>query len=249
MLWDIDKQQEDSYLAACKLFASEDDAFNSFKQNGSYNNILEHLSYEDSMFYADRIDRAYITEENLQAFKENDAYGSPAKNEYESLGDFSPSTVRYIKNASDILRKFGKIDDGCKLVEIGGGYGGLAKTISSVISYGSYTLIDQPEVNLLSKKYIGKFASINKHHHWMNCYEMDDIYDIDLLISNYAVSELSIDSQQEYYDKVIRNADRIYITYNVPGLQNSFTEILSNDFVLDSEDDHRDNKIIYGIKK
>jgi hypothetical protein len=47
MLWDIDKQQEDSYLAACKLFASDDDAIIDNLERVKKMEVLEDFIYEN----------------------------------------------------------------------------------------------------------------------------------------------------------------------------------------------------------
>ena len=52
--------------------------------------------------------------------------------DYPDVGTMSPTTIRYIKNVSDIINAFGT---GMKsIVEVGGGYGGLCKVMSSLLT-------------------------------------------------------------------------------------------------------------------
>jgi len=43
---------------------------------------------------------------------------------------------------------------------------------------------------------------------------VDPIKDVDLVISNYAYSELNLDLQNAYYENVIKNAKRVYMILN-----------------------------------
>ena len=44
--------------------------------------------------------------------------------------------------------------------------------------------------------------------------EIDEIKDVDLVVSNYAYSELNGDLQEQYYEKVIKNAKKVYMILN-----------------------------------
>ena len=56
-------------------------------------------------------------------FRENDRLGSPLTCDYDACGRFSPTTLRYAKVYSDLMRLFRDLD-GQRIIEIGGGYGG-----------------------------------------------------------------------------------------------------------------------------
>ena len=47
-----------------------------------------------------------------------------------------------------------------RIVEVGGGYGGLCKVLSTVCEFDEYILIDLPEVSALQRKYIDQFPDI-----------------------------------------------------------------------------------------
>ena len=61
----------------------------------------------------------------------------------------SPSTLRYIQNALDISYFYGEGDLN-KIVEIGGGYGGLCKTINCLCDFGEYHIYDMEPASVAS---------------------------------------------------------------------------------------------------
>lgn len=253
MNWEIDGGELDRYLASCKKAATDDNSFASFKRDKDFQVILEHISVGEGQYYADNTKNKFWLDSKpiLDSFKENDYYGGADVHDYEGYGFISPSTVRYIKNVSDIASWLDDYEPQ-KIVEIGGGYGGLCKTVSCIYNFESYTFIDQPEVNMLSARYLSEFPEISKKVNHFSCYDFPEIKDIDLLISNYAVSELSLDSQKEYYDKVIKNATAVYVTYNnsqSAGYLEYFTGLLEQDFDFTISEDIGPNRIITGVKK
>jgi len=243
--WNVDSYWQSDYVTACKEFVTNDSKFKNFKQDSRYKIILEHISKEESdLFISEMKDSQTLTEEQLKEFRENDLYGNPELHEYDFFGKMSPSTIRYIKNALDIFNFVGnkKIKD---IVEIGGGYGGLCKTMSVLFDYDNYVLIDLPEVNALSKKYTDQFSKLNGKVSQLSFNELDKIENIDLVISNYAFSECSYSAQMKYYDDVVANSEYFYMVYNniTPGNMDStkFLELASGKFHIDVEEEIRFN--------
>jgi putative sugar O-methyltransferase len=254
--WNVPQSCIFDYLNACKSFVEDDNKFNNFKQDSRYKVILEHVSLDESnQFISEMKNLEILTEDQIEKFKENDIYGNPEIFEYEKFGNISPSTIRYIKNTLDIFNHFSSenIKD---IVEIGGGYGGLCKTMSVLFDYDNYVIIDLPEVSKLSKKYISNFLPLKDKVQQLNFNELDVIENIDLVISNYAFSECSLDIQKKYYNDVIRNSNKFYLVYNniTPGNMNSdqFFNYASKDFNIEVEEEIRTyftNYIFYGTKK
>ena len=122
----------------------------------------------------------------------------------------SPSTLRYIQNALDISYFYGEGDLN-KIVEIGGGYGGLCKTINCLCDFGQYHIYDMEPASKLQEKYLSNFKIDGEviHHS-----EPEELKDIDLLISNYAYSELGEKLQDLYYNNVILNSKKVYMILN-----------------------------------
>lgn len=256
--WNIDVDVCNNYINACKKFVEDDLQFDNFKRDKDYLEILEHISKEESdILISEMKNLDSLSKQQIKKFKENDLYGNPYLYEYEKFSLISPSTIRYIKNILDI-NNFVSDFDIKNIVEIGGGYGGLCKTLSVLIDYENYLLVDICEVNELSKKYLSKFSDIkNKITHFdYNQIKTNEVENIDLLISNYSFSECSRQIQNVYYENLIKNSKRIYMTYNNFTKDNigpdEFIDMASEDFEIQIENEVRTyhtNLILYGVNK
>ena len=99
------------------------------------------------------------------------------------------------------------------IIEIGGGYGGLSLFMHKIsplfkINITSYTIIDLPEISLLQKTYLDAL-DMSKNMHFYNINNYKNLKENSFLISNYAYSEISIELQQEYTEKILNP----YISY------------------------------------
>lgn len=254
--WDVNQNMIDNYLTACKEFVEDNSKFNTFKQDPRYTPVLEHVTKEQSDVYISKLkSKDLITKSVLTSVKQNDKYGSPTTYNYDFFEEISPTTIRYIKNSLDILDHFGKDVEYKKVLEIGGGYGGLCKVFSSFVNFEEYYLIDLPEVSALSKKYLDKFRSIKTKISYINTESLVPIDNLDLVISNYAFSECDVKYQNIYYDTFIKNSKRFYMVYNNFTTNNlngeQFIKMASNDFSIHVESEvfpPHTNQIIYGTK-
>lgn len=226
--WEAEEQIATEYLAACVEAVEDDEAFARFKSNGKYTTILEHVLKSQGEQYlnmaCDMNEEALFG--NLAAFKENDNFGGPKLEMYSGVGWISPTTARYIKNTFEMAFMIGDNPIG-RVVEVGGGYGGLCKVLSCVCEFDEYILIDLPEVSALQRKYLDQFPEIKDKVKCIPCTEYEEIKDIDLFISNYALSECNIETQMEYFDKLVANSKFAYIIYNLV----NFNEFHYNDFI------------------
>jgi putative sugar O-methyltransferase len=196
----------------CKKAASNTETFKNFRSNEIFRTILEHTSPELGDEYLRVILDNSHDYKFISKFVVNDDVGMPEKYLYGKFGFISPSTLRYVKVLSDLKLKFGDLN-GKKIVEIGGGYGGQARVLFLEFMNLDYTIIDLPEVLLLINKFT---ESANLNSGKLNLFSALDFPTIksDLVISNYAFSELIREHQIEYLNKIINNSDRGYITYN-----------------------------------
>ncbi len=256
--WNIQSHTINNYLKSCEDFVNDDEKFKVFKMDKGYTPVLEHISYEESiLFISEMKNTDSISNELIQRFKENDLHGTPQICEYDLFGKMSPSTIRYIKNTLDIFDFFHSSRKNIKnIVEIGGGYGGLCKTMNVLFDFDNYTLVDLPVVNKLSKKYISKFENLEENVSHVSFDQIEIIENADLVISNYAFSECSYEIQKKYYDKIISNSNFYYMVYNnmTQGNMNSdsFFDFSSNDFDIFVEQELRQthtNYIFYGTKR
>ena len=201
------------YVSAVQKAVRSYKSFSSFKKNLDYQAILEHVSKEQGERYLEIIkkDSPSLLME-IELFKDNDLVGDPAVFEYPDIGAISPTTLRYVKVASDLMKLFGN-QIGERIVEIGAGYGGQALINDRIFKIKEYELLDLPPVLNLVSKYLDS--------HILNCaYKIstlnqktgDDKYD--LIISNYAFSELPSQLQIKYIEKVISKCKKGYLTMN-----------------------------------
>jgi putative sugar O-methyltransferase len=110
------------------------------------------------------------------------------------------------------LKKLFDLKGPIKVAEIGIGYGGQFVLINEFMNVESYSAFDLPQVLELSEKFI---SSVSKTDNFVK----KDIYNVesepfDLLISNYAFSELPIHIQREYVEKIISRAKMGYMIMN-----------------------------------
>ena len=250
--WTLQDEAATPYLNVCNYAANSSEFFKEFKSHPAYRHVLEHVSFEEGQQYLKEIDIDYL--DKLDEVKENDSLGSPVIYEYPSVGEISPTTIRYIKNTSDIINKFGNSFD--SIVEIGGGYGGLCKVLSSFIKFEQYLLLDLEECNLLSRKYLSHFNLPTLSYRSEEIDEIDENFD--LLISNYAFSECHKEVQQDYIERFIKKSNNFYIMHNNFHLElgtiphEQFVEIMSDTHNVEWYDEHGIHdapKIIYGSIK
>ncbi|MDR1285582.1 MAG: putative sugar O-methyltransferase [Campylobacteraceae bacterium] len=186
--------------------------FSNFRQNRIYCRILEHCNETIGLLYLDEIikNRQDLLD-NIEQFKENDKYGNPYLVDYVRIGKISPSTLRYIKVLSDLLNLFYSLD-GLRICEIGVGYGGQCRIINSIASPLEYVLVDLKPVLMLAQSYLDNYILKSS----MRYKTMNELKEekYDLVISNYAFTELRREVQDCYLKKIILNSRCGYITYN-----------------------------------
>lgn len=202
------------YPDFCAKASLNSKAFKSFRREYIYNRILEHATETDGKLYIKKIERNttnLLSEDNIINFKKNDLWGNPRVYNYEKIGLISPSTLRYINVLEDLIR-LKKTIDGSKICEIGVGYGGQCRIINAIFKPKKYTLIDLKPVLMLTQTYLDKYA-LNSIIEYKTMNELKP-KTYDLVISNYAFSELPRNIQDIYLKKVILNSKQGYITYN-----------------------------------
>jgi putative sugar O-methyltransferase len=214
-LFSSSNQESDSqatfYQNAVSTINANSRAMRRFRRVYDYREILEHVDYSLGRKY---IEHANLNDpqvwSSLNEFKRNDLLGNPRTFYFEEIGRISPTTLRYIAVATDIRREFGN-SKLTRIVEIGGGYGGQAAILLRLNMWEEYFIFDLPEVQDLIQQYLSfigigmidfpKISTPNSHEY-------------DLVISNYAFSELPRKIQDEYLDKVILKARRGFMLMN-----------------------------------
>ena len=187
--------------------------FRRFRRRYSYRAILEHVNYSLGKSYLER-----LTLETVEEFIGNprseklSQIGKPRKFYYKDLGWISPTILRYLFVNQHLVQLYGKSEIK-SMAEIGIGFGGqIAVTLES-FDLSSYSIYDLPQVAKLGEKFLtetksdlSKIKKENIEHLTPKTY--------DLVLSNYAFSELPQVIQLEYVKSVFAMSKRGYLTMN-----------------------------------
>ena len=201
-----DKQ---SYVEICKAAVESDEVFQDFKANIEYREILEHVSWKHGTQYLKLINRPEVLQ-NL-FLRNSEDVGNPIQYEFEEVGLLSPTQIRYAKITQDLLDAYGSLEN-YTIVEIGIGNGGQALHLMTLQNIESYVLVDIPEVLDLARKILSSSPHFAKFN-FVSAFDKITI-EADLVISNYAYSELDLDSQEDYFARFLSKAHSGYLLYN-----------------------------------
>jgi putative sugar O-methyltransferase len=200
-----------AYPQVCALASIDYRVFNNFRRDEIYTTILEHVSPEQGQEYLEIISKDAEVLEAMPRFRRNDDFGNPRTFAYPAIGEISPSTLRYVKVLTDLKAHF-KTLDGLDICEIGVGYGGQCRIVNAFFRPATYCLVDISPALALARRYLDNYilSSVVSYK------SMNELAprDHDLVISNYAFTELPRAIQDVYLQKVILQSKRGYITYN-----------------------------------
>jgi hypothetical protein len=199
-----------SYRNACSRAARDPSTFSQFRRDPAYTEILEHVTPLVAAEAARiALERFPAYRDYLEEFRRNDTCGGPFLHSFADIGAFAPTTLRYVKVLSDLETLFGDLS-GWRIVEIGGGYGGQCRIIRARFAVKSYTIYDLPEAAELASRYLEAFGFRDVSFNPPSPLEAE----ADLVLSNYALSEIRRSSQDEYLAGVVRKAARGYMIWN-----------------------------------
>jgi len=187
--------------------------FENFKRNHVYREILEHVTNDEGLKYLKILQsrKDGILEKAISSVLISDKLGNPIKFNYDGYElPFSPTTLRYVKVASDLNRLFGKnLGD---IVEIGCGYGGQALVNDQLLNVKSSKLLDLSFVNKLIERYLNNQTFNGLYQTAL--IDEEPVSQYDLVISNYAFSEMPKNLQKIYIDKILSQSKKGYLTMN-----------------------------------
>lgn len=205
----------DIYRSFCYEASINDEVYAGFKSRPEYKPILEHVSQAQGLQFLQKI-KSYGTiysQQNFDKFKLSDKIGAPDTFCQTDFGAVSASTLRYISVLCDLVFHFGDLS-GLHIVEVGGGYGGQIKIINDVFDDVTFTTIDLSEAISLQKRYLSDFdITADFISAEAFCAGTDSI-DGDLVISNYAISEVTLSNQVSYTEKLLCYAKRGFLICN-----------------------------------
>lgn len=200
------------YPVFCKLAATDKSFFKNFKRSSVHAPCVEHVTQSQGLLYLQNaltLRPEYL--QKLKNFQQNDRFGGPVTYSYGLMGDFSPTTLRYVHAAANVEKLFGSLD-GKNIVEIGGGYGGQCLTLSKVCRWKNYTIVDSAGPLQLAKTYLTLHGVKNVIYKTKE--ELTGQEQYDLVISNFGFSECTRAVQQEYVEKLLLRAESGYLTCN-----------------------------------
>jgi putative sugar O-methyltransferase len=248
--WDYPpKDILDAYIEKCLLFSQNDDEFKNFRRDEDYLKVLEGKDCSVGRHYLNRINNDnYSTEflNNLEKFRENDIFGNPYLCDYDEVKKINYNTIMYAYQTLDMSSFIGTFQPK-RIIEIGGGYGGMCKVFSSIYNFDEYVLVDLSEVIALCKKYLANFPDLYKKVTFLTPEDIkinSTFGDFDLSIAVFSMSECNEEVQNMYADKIILNSKYSFIGYNklhLPGVESIYKRLLdklSKTFFI-SEDDVR----------
>lgn len=201
----------DAYPAFCEQAAIDDDIFVNFRNAPGYSEILEHVSYGLGKRYLRTLRHDAALLAAAREICASDNLGSPRCYHYPHVGMASPTTLRYLKVTKDLGDYFGSLT-GMNIVEIGVGYGGQCRVLSSHYRPASYSLVDLPPVLKLTERYLTEM-SVDAPTRFISAHDAPET-ESDLVISNYAFSELRREAQEMYMSRIVDKARRGYMTFN-----------------------------------
>lgn len=172
--------------------------------------MLEHVNEEFARVYLAESLKEFSADQIRQYATLCDSVGTPHKVFFQDLQmECSPTCLRYLYHALCIL----KLSGGLPIVEIGGGYGGLAFAVDFVgkikdVQVPRYTILDLPNIQKLQEFYLKQLPMT-----------IPVVYtspqEPSFLVSNYCLAEMGDKNRQRYIqDVVIPYAKRGFLIWN-----------------------------------
>ena len=201
-----------SYPSLCGLAAKNLEIFKKFRSSRVMVKALDHVSIEQGNGYISEILKySSWSEKFTKTLVKIDKVGKPRKFRFRPYGTFSPTLLRYLKVYTDLEKNFGSLKN-LNIVEIGIGFGGQASLIGLLDNPLSYTFYDIPPVLELAQKFTNELGVLGNFTFTDGRNPKPS--NPDLVISNYAFSELNRDVQDQYLKNVVLPSPRGYITWN-----------------------------------
>ncbi len=208
MTWLTSDESIVRYTDALKRAAEDDIVFNWFRREPGVREIVEGVPDCVGFGYHAKLKGTDFFAVNLEKIQENDKVGGPRLFLIEGQA-FTSTTLRYAWNVHDMTAN--GVDLSGDVVEVGGGYGGLARMVHAFFTPKSYTIVDLPEALALAKRYLEAYGITNVAY--VSALEYGEL-PVDAFISNYALTELTKNVQDGYVDKLMKRAKSGYVTFN-----------------------------------
>ena len=188
----------EEYRTFCARAALDPAVFQTFRRQREYEHVV-YVGQDDGARYLNR-----LTEPPVDAAG---TVGDPRMVNYPGYDvPLDPVMVRYYHDRQEIHRLFGNALAGISVIEIGGGFGGLARLLCPEVLH--YSICDLPEVRALQDTYLRRCPG-RPHVH-----EPRPGHPYDLIVSTFAFSELRPATQYRYMIDYVRHAKRCWMICN-----------------------------------
>ena len=200
-----------------------------FKSTAGYRHILEHVPQQQALDFIACVRDEFPTlwpallEEVPAIAARNDRYGMPITMSFDEFGvTCSTSNFRYLYHALLVLSDIQRDGRPVVVVELGGGYGGLALYVQALQHHFDdliqrYIIIDLPEAAALVEAHC---RAIELPVAVVNGLDSESI-DVTLpqvgplfFVSCYGFAEFDVATQAWYEDQVIRRCEHGFLAWN-----------------------------------
>ncbi len=209
----------------CEEAVEDDEVFKTFRSS----HIFKEMIGMEEKWQGDEYLERVSLEAHGGALERLDSVGSPVKHIYggrlgEGGVELSPTTLRYYYTLHEIVREIGiPTPDTTRIIEIGGGYGGLASVVTTVYPNLLYHMVEIDPVSRLARKYLERCGcdgvevfEPGAYSNGMNGMNgMEDSARYDILISEYALSEMDSDGLDFYFETILPLCDTCYLGMNI----------------------------------
>lgn len=198
-----------------------------FKSDVRYGEVLEHTPVEFAVEMLKWSIKAMpgLDLELVRSLCDiNDSFGKPKQAWIDPLGKYAPSNMRYLCHAIKVWQHIDTLGlSEVEIIEIGGGYGGLALWIDGLRGYFpatllNYTVIDFPEVATLIDR---MFRSLGLPWEF-RAFGPEWVPAVSVLpaerfcVSNYAFSEFDQKTRDWYAERVLEHCQHGLMVWNFP---------------------------------
>jgi putative sugar O-methyltransferase len=202
-----------NYPFFCTTAATNEKIFREFRTYKEIIDVLDHVTIEQANQYLVEILKFSNWEKNFSlALNQIDSIGKPFSYKFKQ-GVFSPTLLRYLKTYLEIQDMFGDLHN-YHISEIGVGFGGQAAVFKELSSPKTYTMYDLNPTLDLVKKFLSELNLMNDIQFMDGTNPLVGMHAPDLLISNYAFSELNRNTQDKYLENLILKSPKGYMAWN-----------------------------------
>jgi hypothetical protein len=182
-----------------------------FRRPYVYRQILEHVNWKFGRLYLERFVDLGGDPKEINRVAAHDDVGNPRKYFYSEYGWLNPTQIRYLSVKQELANLF-DMESIDTVGEIGCGFGGQYVTLARSYELKEYHFYDLAAVQRIIKFYLSNFTL--RTTSIFPSIKSITPKSFDLVISNYAFSELPKSVQLEYIEKILFNSKRGYMIMN-----------------------------------